>query len=116
MSLKLYSPAGNFRTNAILIAAEAAGVEIELVHTDYSETKTPEFKAKNPLGKVPALETADGPVFETAAILRHIARVSGKLYGENLYQSALVDQYLDVNNTELFPALLTLVFPYFGIH
>lgn len=116
MSLKLYSPAGNFRTNAILVAAEAAGVAIELVHTDYSETKTPEFKARNPLGKVPALETPEGNVYETAAILRHIARLSGKLYGESLFQSALVDQYLDVNNTELFPALLTLVLPYFGLH
>ena len=85
MSLKLYSPAGNFRTNAILVAAEAAGVPVELVHTDYSQTKTPEFKAKNPLGKVPALETEYGNLYETAAILRHIARLSGKLYGENLY-------------------------------
>jgi elongation factor 1-gamma len=85
MSMKLHAPLGNFRTNSILIAAEVAGVNVELVHTDYSSTKTAEFKAKNPLGKVPVLETTDGFLFETAAILRHIARVSGKLYGENNY-------------------------------
>lgn len=115
MSLKLFAPAGNFRTNAVLVAADAAGVAVELVHTDYSETKTAEFKAKNPLGKVPALQTESGPLYETAAILRHIARTSGKLYGATAYESSLVDQYLDVNNTELFPALLTLVLPYFGL-
>lgn len=116
MSIKLYAPAGNFRTNAILIAGELAGVPVELHHTDYSETKTAEHKLRNPFGKVPAVETENGPIFETSAILRHIARVSGKLYGSSVYESAMVDQYLDANNSELFPALLTLVLPYFGLH
>lgn len=115
MALKLHGAAGNFRTNAILIAAEAAGVELDLVHIDYSQLKTPEFKAKNPLGKIPVLETPEGPIYETASILRHIARVSGKLYGASAYEASIVDQYLDVNNTELFPALLTLVLPYMGL-
>jgi len=91
MSIKLYAPAGNFRANSILIAGELAGVPVELVQTEYSETKTPEFLKRNPLGKIPVIETAEGPLFETTAILRYIARVSGKLYGASNYEAGLVD-------------------------
>lgn len=115
MSIKLYSVAGNFRTNAILVAAELAGVPVELNHIEYADTKSAEHKARHPYGKIPAIVTENGPLSETSAILRHIARVSGKLYGSSVYESSVVDQYLDSNNAELFPALHTLVLPYFGI-
>lgn len=36
MAIRLYAPAGNFRTNMVLIAGELAGVAVELVHTEYS--------------------------------------------------------------------------------
>lgn len=35
--------------------------------------KTPEFLALNPFGRVPVLETPDGPIFETAAMLLYLA-------------------------------------------
>jgi len=34
-------------------------------------TKTPEFLKMNPIGKVPVLETPDGPIFESNAIARY---------------------------------------------
>lgn len=91
MALKLYGPAGNFRINTVLVVAELAGVPVELVQTEYSESKTPEFLKRNPLGKIPVLETPEGHLYETSAILRHIARLSGKLYGTTPYETALVD-------------------------
>lgn len=91
MTYKLYSPAGSFRANMILTVAALTGVKVELVHTEISQIKTPEFLKKNPMGKVPVLETPEGPVFESAAIMRHLARTAGKLYGSSNYEAALVD-------------------------
>lgn len=54
----------------------------------YEDTKKPEHLARHPLGKVPALETADGPLFESNAILRYLARLNraAGLYGSNAYE------------------------------
>lgn len=114
MTYQLYAPAGNFRANFLLTVAELAGVKVEFVHTEYASTKTPEFLKKNPLGKVPVLVTPEGPIFESNAIARHLARTSGKLYGENKYESAIVDQFLDVALTELLPSLTTTLYAIFG--
>ncbi len=37
------------------------------------ELASPEYRALHPLGKIPVLETPDGPMFETAAILLWLA-------------------------------------------
>lgn len=37
------------------------------------------YRALNPLGKIPVLETPDGPVFETAAILLYLSEKHGAL-------------------------------------
>jgi elongation factor 1-gamma len=63
------------------------------------------------------LETADGKfVFESNAILRHIARgaQSKGLYGSNDYETTLVDQWLDWTASELVSPLFQSVFPYLG--
>ena len=39
----------------------------------------PAYRAINPLGQIPVLETAEGPVFETAAILLWLSEVHGGL-------------------------------------
>jgi len=49
--------------------------------------KTTQFLDMNPLGKVPVLETPDGPVFESNAIARYVARLNNNtLYGSSLIQ------------------------------
>lgn len=71
---------------------------------------------KNPLGKIPVLETPDGFIFESNAILRYLARSkrSEGLYGENEFQEGLVDQWLDFTSLELEPAVLQLILPIQG--
>ena len=46
---------------------------LHVVSRDTGEHETPEYRALHPLGLVPALETPDGPMFETAAILLWLA-------------------------------------------
>jgi len=38
---------------------------------------SPEYRALHPLGLIPALETPDGPMFETAAILLYLTEQHG---------------------------------------
>lgn len=78
--------------------------------------KEKDFLKKNPLGKIPVLETSDGFIFESNAILRYLARTkrSEGLYGENEFQEGLVDQWLDFSSLELEPAILQLVLPIQG--
>jgi glutathione S-transferase len=57
------------------IALEEAGAVYQRHLVDYAggETRTPEFRAVSPLGRVPALLTERGPLIENPAILAYIA-------------------------------------------
>ena len=58
------------------------------------------------MGKIPVLDTPSGPLFESNAIARYVARLRPDvgLYGDNFYQQAQVDQWLDFSANELEPA------------
>ena len=75
MALKLYTFPGNPRANKALIAAKYNGVDITIPagFVMGESNKTPEFLALNPLGKVPTLETPEGGIFESNAILLYLA-------------------------------------------
>lgn len=73
MSLKLYSSFGHPLTNKVLVVASLAKIQIELIPT-YPPNK--ELEHKNPFNKIPVLETADGPLFESNAILRYLTHNS----------------------------------------
>lgn len=46
-----------------------------------NENTIKEILKLNPFGKVPVLETPEGSIFESNAILRYLARHSQGLYG-----------------------------------
>ncbi|CAI0436133.1 unnamed protein product [Linum tenue] len=84
--------AGKTNKNAFktLIVAEFSGVKVDLVENFEMgvSNKTPEFLRWNPIGKVPVLETPEGPIFESNAIARYVT----KLKADNpLYGSSLID-------------------------
>jgi len=83
-----------------LITAKYYGVNLEVADADPS---------KNPAGKVPTLETSDGVIYESNAIVRYIARVGGDkaaLYGKSAYEAGLIDQWIEFAATSIdLPAL-----------
>ncbi|EFJ14564.1 hypothetical protein SELMODRAFT_156635 [Selaginella moellendorffii] len=115
--LVLHVNAGiNKNAHKVLIVAEIVGVKVDLV-PDFEmgvSNKTPEFLKLNPLGKVPVLETPDGPISESNAIARYVANLKGKLTGSTLYQTALVDQWIDFATTEVDTSLGRWLYPRFG--
>lgn len=65
----------------IRLALEARGLPYEtvLVNRRTREQDSPAYRALNPGGLIPVLETPDGPIFETAAILLWLADRHGGL-------------------------------------
>jgi len=112
--------AGNQNKNAFkaLIAADYSGVDVKLVD-DFQmgvSNKSPEFLKMNPLGKVPVLETPDGPIFESNAIARYVTRLkeNNPLYGSSLIEYAHIEQWIDFATTEIDNGLSRWYYPRAG--
>jgi len=115
MALKLFTSSGDnykYRIWKIQIAAQYAGVNIDVV-----DAASKEFKALSPIGKTPVLSTPNGPIFESNAILRYIARLRADsgLYGDSFQDAALVDQWVDFSLNELEPVRHIWLLPVQGI-
>ena len=64
------SIAGSFFIECLL---REAGAEYDFIHIARKQSKTPEFLATNPLGRIPVLVTPDGhQIIETIAIFTHL--------------------------------------------
>jgi elongation factor 1-gamma len=91
MPSKIYYNHGNPRGNKVLVAAQLANIEIDFISLSPEQWKSEEHLrryndsplSRHPLGKAPVLETEAGFIFESNAILRHVARLSPStgLYG-----------------------------------
>jgi len=92
-------------------AAEEVGVDYELISTSYlEESKTPEYLAINPNGRIPALVDGDLELFESMAINLYLAKTyGGKLYPSNPHDEARAIQWTIWGMTELEPHLIPMV-------
>ncbi|KAM0754534.1 EF1G-domain-containing protein [Meredithblackwellia eburnea MCA 4105] len=101
---KLYGFAGNPRTRASLVAAKFEGLDLELVETNpVADGASEEYKAKFPLGLIPALEKDDFKLTEATAVATYIASVENKagLLGATKEEAASVQQWLSWGNYHL---------------
>jgi glutathione S-transferase len=66
---------------------------------------TPEFQKLNPNSKVPVIEDDGFVLWESQAIMRYLAdkHQAGALYPKGLKERAIVDQWMDWNQTRLSP-------------
>jgi glutathione S-transferase len=108
--LKLCGFAGSNYYNKVKLALLEKGVQFEeqLVWTEGS----PELLEKSPLGKVPYLETENGPLFESQALIEYIeaAYPEKPLFPKDPFEAAKVRQliifmelHLELIARELYP-------------
>ncbi|KAL2894309.1 Elongation factor 1-gamma 2 [Bienertia sinuspersici] len=118
MALVLHSGMPNKNAFKALIAAEYSGVNVEVVK-DFEmgvTNKSPEFLKMNPIGKVPVLETPDGPVFESNAIARYVTKLKADnpLFGSSLIEYAHVEQWIDFASLEIDAHIARWLYPRLG--
>lgn len=71
------------------------------------------YRKLQPLGKIPALETPDGVLFETAAIVLHLAEITGKLAPQpNTPARGPFLKWLFFTSSNLHPALMNYYYPH----
>lgn len=73
--IKLYRHALSGHSHRVELMLSLLGLDFELVDVDLAggAHKTPEFLAKNPLGKVPAIDDDGVVVWDSNAILVYLA-------------------------------------------
>lgn len=88
--------------------------ELHVVDRAGGELASPDYRALHPLGLIPALETPDGTMFETAAILLWLADrapASGLAPAPDSAGRADFLKWLFFTSTNLHPHLLNLFYP-----
>ncbi|KAK4526145.1 hypothetical protein GAYE_SCF20G4059 [Galdieria yellowstonensis] len=113
---KLHTYSNNPRAQKALIAAEYAQVSVEVPPFEMGkDNKTPEFLKLFPLGKVPALETPQGPISESPAIAWYFAKLRQDkgLCGSTFYEECQVQQWISFAEDAFTKHYPVLLYPYF---
>lgn len=118
MALVLHAGKTNKNAFKALIVAQYTGIQVELAQNFEMgvSNKTPEFSRMNPIGKVPVLETPDGPLFESNAIARYVTRLKtdNPLYGSSLIEYGHIEQWIDFAALEIDANILNWYRPRLG--
>jgi glutathione S-transferase len=113
LSLTLYH-CPDWASSIIRLALEELGLAytIHPMDWDAGDFDTPAFRAINPLGLIPAMDTPDGRIFETAAILLWLVESHGRLGPPpgDPDRAAFLTWLFFVSNT-LHVSVMTLVHP-----
>lgn len=86
--------------------------ECKVLDRAAGDMDTPQYRAMQPLGLLPALETPDGAMFETAAMLLHLADRHGGLAPAPLHpdRAAFLGWFM-FTNSSVHTTLLQLFYP-----
>lgn len=95
-----------------ILTAKFAGLDIDIQAKEPGTfTKDEEFKKKSPVGTFPVLETKEGTIWQSGAIVRYLAGSDKNLRGTGVY-AAQVDQiidFVDSNFNDVFAMLHMLL-------
>lgn len=84
-AIKLYTnPGSRGKIGEWVLAELQVPYEMVLLDMKKGEHRTPEYLAINPFGKVPSMEDGDLKLFESGAILLHLATKYGNLSADSL--------------------------------
>jgi glutathione S-transferase len=97
----------------VRLVAEEMGVahEARLIDREAGALNAPEYRALHPLGLIPAFETPDGPMFETAAILLYLSERHGLAPAPGSADRAAFLKWLFFTSTNIHPTLLQMFYP-----
>ena len=91
-------------TTATPLSLDLTKTTYELVlHDKKSLNKV--VRPLNPLVEVPVLQTENGAICDSTAILRYIARSTKQLYGTNTEERARVDSVIEFIQVEMIPKI-----------
>jgi glutathione S-transferase len=98
--------APNSRSARVRWLLEEIGADYDISLVAREDRSTDGYRQRHPLGRVPALETEGGTLFETMALCLHIAEThpeAGLLPPEGSFERGLVYQWISVGLTEIEP-------------
>jgi len=113
-----YVQATIYKAEKALIAAKFNGLVLDKKPFDAKkDAQNPEFKAKNPTGKVPFLETDTGCICTSNSIARYVARCRSDtfLYGKGFDDEGKIDTWLEFCTHEIEVPLMVWVYPTMGV-
>ena len=99
------------RSTRVLWLLEELGVPFDLTVMSREDKQTPEYLALHPLGRSPVLEEEGGPVFESAALIVHLADQNvdaGLIAPLGSHERALQYQWCFFAMTDIEGALLDI--------
>ena len=102
--LRVYHRVGAGRPIRVVWALEEVGADFELVTVSAEEARSAEHRARHPLGRVPVLEDEHGPMFESTALVFHVAEIypeAGLLPPPATHERAVVQGWSIVAMTEI---------------
>jgi glutathione S-transferase len=112
MYLLHYSPDSASLAVRILLAELGVPHRARQIDREAGELASPAYRRLHPLGKIPAIETPDGPMFETAAILLYLADRHGQLAPAPMSPDrAAFLKWLFFTSTNIHPTLLQIFYP-----
>ena len=88
MSIKLYCFGASGNAYKAALALELSGLAWEPVYVDFfgGETRSPEYRALNPMGEVPVMVDGDVTLSQSGVIQDYVSSKSGKLGGQSAAQ------------------------------
>ena len=97
----------------VRLALRLTGAPIAEVQIDRAsgELDSPAYRAMHPLGKIPALQTPDGPMFETAAILLYLAERHALAPAPESPARAAFLKWLFFTSTNLHAPIMQVFYP-----
>mmetsp|Transcript_30311 Transcript_30311/g.70721 ORF Transcript_30311/g.70721 Transcript_30311/m.70721 type:complete len:396 (-) Transcript_30311:21-1208(-) len=113
-----YSETTMYKAQKALITAKFNGLDIQTKKFDPAKDgKSAEFRAKNPTGKVPYLETDMGCISTSNAVARYLAkcRADTSIYGTSFAEEGAIDTWMEFCIHELEVPLMTWVYPTLGL-
>lgn len=113
--LKIYGHPASICTRKVTMTAAESNVPYELDLVDFTkgEHKAPAFVARQPFGRMPAIEDDGFELFESRAIARYInEKAGGRLAPTTLQDKARMEQWISVETSEYNGNAMKFIYQY----